>query len=531
MRARGGPGSLGRVGAVLLLLAVVAPLWGTGLSPQELRGKQIFREGVSDSGATITAKVGMADTLRPGYLTVCANCHGANGQGNPEGGMSVPDITWNELVRPEGHLHPGGRSHPSFTEASFAAAIREGADPAGNRLDPVMPRYSMVQSDIDDLIAYLKRIELDLDPGLSSEAVRVGTLLPAEGPLAPLGQAVRGMLEAFFARVNNGGGVAGRRLELVVADASGDPEQRIEKLEELLAADVFALVSPFLAGIEPQAARLAEAAGIPSVGPIAQAPESGLVVNRTTFYLFGGLPEQGRALARFAAAQLSTTSPRLGLLVPPGKLYAGVEDTVAGEVRSYGWELVTPPWLGPRRFDPLEAARSLRDSEVEAVLAFGSQGELEGVLDALRELDWTPYLLVPGSLAGAGLMSADARLSGRILLAYSTLPDHHGQAEWAGFDSLREEYQIGRDHIAAQITAYAAAGLLVEGLNRSGPQVNREKLVDTLEGLSGFSPGLTPPLSYHPNRRIGALGAWIVSVDLQSQTVQPLGWLGLERSR
>lgn len=531
MRGFAGIGVLVRVAGAFALLALAMQVWAVELSPQELRGKKIFRQGETDSGASISANVGLADNVRPGYLVPCVSCHGLNGLGDPEGSMAVPEITWKELIRPEGHVHSAGRSHPPFTEASFSKAIREGVDPAGNRLDPVMPRYTMVQSDIDDLIAYLKRIDLDLDPGLDPQEVRIGAFLPIEGPLAPLGQAVRGILEGSLARVNGDGGVGGRRLELVVADASGDPEQRIEKFKGLLARDVFALVGPFLAGIEPQAARLAQAVGMPSIGPIVQAPERGYVVNRTTFYLFGGLSEQGRALVRFAAAQLSLQSRRLGLVLPSGSLYAGVQEAVSGEAKSHGWELVSPPLLGPRPFDPLEAARALRDEGVEAVLVFGSEVDLDRMIAALKQLDWTPYLLIPGSLAGKGLMGADPRLSGRIVLAYSQLPASHDEAEWADFDQLRKEYRIEDDYTAAQITAYAAIKLLVEGLGRAGPQVNREQLVKTLEAVSGFSPGLTPTLRYHPNRHIGALGAWIVEVDLQSETVRPLGWLELEWNR
>ena len=34
---------------------------------------------------------------------------------------------------------------------------------------------------------------------------------------------------------------------------------------------------------------------------------------------------------------------------------------------------------------------------------------------------------------------------------------------------------------------------------------------------------MTPPLSYGPNRRIGARGAHIVTVDLDAKTYRPVG--------
>jgi hypothetical protein len=59
----------------------------------------------------------------------------------------------------------------------------------------------------------------------------------------------------------------------------------------------------------------------------------------------------------------------------------------------------------------------------------------------------------------------------------------------------------------------AAAKILVYGLERSGKNLSREKLVTTLEGLYEFDTGLMPRLTFGPNRRIGSMGAYIVTID------------------
>ena len=48
--------------------------------------------------------------------------------------------------------------------------------------------------------------------------------------------------------------------------------------------------------------------------------------------------------------------------------------------------------------------------------------------------------------------------------------------------------------------------------------------------LYGFETGVTPRLSYGPNRRIGARGAHIVVVDLENKTYKPVGdgWFDLQ---
>ena len=51
----------------------------------------------------------------------------------------------------------------------------------------------------------------------------------------------------------------------------------------------------------------------------------------------------------------------------------------------------------------------------------------------------------------------------------------------------------------------------------------RQRFVEGLEGLYAYQTGLTPPLTYGPNRRIGARGAHLVTVDLVNKTYVPVG--------
>ena len=48
-------------------------------------------------------------------------------------------------------------------------------------------------------------------------------------------------------------------------------------------------------------------------------------------------------------------------------------------------------------------------------------------------------------------------------------------------------------------------------------------LVEAIEALYRYDTGLTPPLTYGPNRRIGAMGAHVMRVDVANQTKAPVG--------
>ena len=90
--------------------------------------------------------------------------------------MTPPDITWSSLTKPYGHRQDDGRRHPPFDAASFARAVVEGVDPDGQPLDPAMPLYNLRKPELEALIAYLKRIDRVLDPGLKRDDLKPARL-------------------------------------------------------------------------------------------------------------------------------------------------------------------------------------------------------------------------------------------------------------------------------------------------------------------------------------------------------------------
>src|SRR5512135_402106 len=68
-------------------------------APSVEAGKLIFTKGESPSQSPLEAVLGKGSTMVPGTLMPCASCHGADGRGRPEGGVTPSDITWSVLTR------------------------------------------------------------------------------------------------------------------------------------------------------------------------------------------------------------------------------------------------------------------------------------------------------------------------------------------------------------------------------------------------------------------------------------------------
>jgi ABC-type branched-subunit amino acid transport system substrate-binding protein len=509
------------------LAALALCLWvqaapAAPLTAQELQGKQIYVQGTSPSGKVLRALIGASDTPVEGATLPCANCHGADGRGRPEGAVKPTDITWPELTRIYGHRHDNGRTHPAYDERSFAQTLTHGRDPAGNRLDVAMPRYLMALDDMDALLAYLKRIESDLDPGLSADRLRIGTLLPSRGRLAELGQAMDAVLRARIAKLNGQGGIFGRQLELVAAEYADDRAAALRSAEKLFGEQqVFAIVSPFTSGLEAQIGALAERLQVPVVGPFTLQTHSAQEVNRHTFFVLPGLAEQVRVLAEFATRQLALNDPAVAVLFPNEEGMHALSEAAVAAFRQRGWNRSVAVHYASNRLQPRELVAKLQQSGVQVLLFLGHDAELEQLGAAIRDAIWTPYLLAPGVRAGRAAALLPSTLGNRIFLAYPTQP---ADITREGAESLgmppRSAGGPAR-HQPAMVSAYASLLVLEEGLKRAGRDLSRARLIGALENLFSFETTVTPALSYGPTRRVGALGGYVVAVDPVSHRFRP----------
>jgi ABC-type branched-subunit amino acid transport system substrate-binding protein len=172
---------------------------------------------------------------------------------------------------------------------------------------------------------------------------------------------------------------------------------------------------------------------------------------------------------------------------------------------------------------------SVEESGSEALIFLGGQADLQSLLGDLAGRGSLPGIYVLSSMMSRPLFDAPIEFDRKIFVAYPTLGSDVTSKGREEYQELAATYSLPNEHIQAQLAAFAAAKLMVEGLRRAGRDLSRIRFVESLEELYGFKTGVTPPLSYGPNRRIGALGAHVVAVDIANRRYARLenGWFEL----
>ena len=213
---------------------MVLLIW-TGVSVAFARaGDTIDGRALFQGTRPFSAGIAATDRHLPMAFAGCANCHGSDGAGRTEGGMSAPAIGKVSLESVRGPLAP------YRSKDAVLAAIEAGVGRSGNPLGSIMPRYTLSADEREALFSYLVRVgtPADLPPGVSADAIRLGLLLPLSGPRAKQGQAVANGITRVITATNHAGGIHGRRLDLIVGDtATGE----LAALNSLIRQDIYAI--------------------------------------------------------------------------------------------------------------------------------------------------------------------------------------------------------------------------------------------------------------------------------------------------
>ncbi|PSS57936.1 branched-chain amino acid ABC transporter substrate-binding protein [Pseudomonas sp. BBP2017] len=475
------------------------------LTPAELAGKRLYREGLSSSNAQVSARVGAADMLVPASVVPCGSCHGADGLGRAEGGVRPPPLSWQRMALGQGLRRINGRAYPAYTESSLTRAIQEGRDPAGNRLDPAMPRFVLSMADQRNLNAYLKRLADDRDPGVEDQTLRLGTLLPGEGALAAPARVVAAVLEDRIKQLNQQGGIHGRQLQLINVDPGADLASAEQALKRLLEQEqVFALISPLAPALDATLATRLEQARVPLIGAAPLLTQSTQI-----FDPLPGLEEQLLSLADYAQVNLALPQADTRIIyADPG--LASLARHLEQQLQRRGWREVKAQALAGQA------------PEGQALFFLGQTEDFARLTTQLQQVGRTPYLFAAANQVSSQLPQVPAAWSRRLFLAYPFVPDDWTAAGRQALTDLRLRQGLDGRQGVLQVSTWCAVQLLGDALKRVGRDASREKLIQALEGLHDVQTGLTPPLSFGPGRRQGLAGAHVVTLEMPGPVFYPV---------
>jgi branched-chain amino acid transport system substrate-binding protein len=326
----------------------------------------------------------------------------------------------------------------------------------------------------------------------------LGQSLPLSGPAFPIANRVQAGAKVLVDRINAGGGLQGRLIELVTLDDHGDPHRTADNVRTLVRQHGALAVLNCLG--ERACAAAAEASrglGVPLVGPLSGSARLRDAGQRHVFTLRPDDRREALALLGQLKAMGITRAALLGDGDAPLR-----EQVLAGTLQAGGIELQRLRAEGQGGVDT--GLRAAAAAAVQAVvLSLGPES-----LDALSRAapaahEGLPALLA--TLADPGLTQLSRLIRDRALGFSSVVPNPE-----ASQLPLVREFERDTDTYGSPeaisfegLAAYLSLRVCVEALRRAGGRGEPPALVRAIEALGTINLGGFP-LSFSAQRHHGS---------------------------
>jgi branched-chain amino acid transport system substrate-binding protein len=143
----------------------------------------------------------------------------------------------------------------------------------------------------------------------SLEIIKIGSVMPVTGVIAPYGQSSIDAINLAFEEINAAGGVlGGKHLKLINKDNQSTAQETATAFQWLIESEkVVAIIGPVVSSHSLMGAPIAQEAGIPTISTFSGDPAVTLVGD----YIFRACytdPFQGQIMARFVLKELGLTT-------------------------------------------------------------------------------------------------------------------------------------------------------------------------------------------------------------------------------
>ena len=342
--------------------------------------------------------------------------------------------------------------------------------------------------------------------GVTDTTIRIGSMGALSGALAFISVPFVHGMEAYLKKVNDEGGIHGRKIELVVKDDEFDPAKSLQAMESLIYDEkVFAIVGQGGTPNVMATMDIVKEVGIPSVyfgsgaAALTTAGPNFFPVQPTYDY-------EGKLLTKFAIDHFKAEKivvlyqdddvGRDGLSgITQALEILNKKDAVAEEGKIA---------FGASDTDFAVQVQKAKNLDPDVIILYGLSGAAGGILKEMEKIG----LNVPTLTTYSNADPSFANLVGpaapnAILNLYAT--------GWSAIDDLekmepyyemQEKYFPGEQINAFTTAGWVAAETFVAGLRNAGENPTWESYIKGMESVK-FTGGLTPKIIYGPGVRQG----------------------------
>jgi ABC-type branched-subunit amino acid transport system substrate-binding protein len=333
------------------------------------------------------------------------------------------------------------------------------------------------------------------DTGASDTEIKIGNIVPYSGPASAYGVVGKAMT-AVFKKVNDDGGVNGRKINFISYDDAYSPPKAVEQARKLIESDEVLLLFGTLG--------TASNTAIQKYVNAKKVPQLFVATGATKWndpkafpWTMGWLPSY-QSESRIYAKYLTREKPTAKIAVlyqndDMGKDYLkGLKDGLAGDpsriVAEESYEVAEPT------ID--NHVVRLKSSNPDVIIFFTTPKFGAQAIKKIGEMNWKPVTIVSNVSASTATVMRPAGIDNSQGVMSAAYAKDVSDPQWAGdagikaFDELLAKYMPEVNRVdSSAMTGYNMATTMVEVLRRCGDDLTRANVMKQAASLKQFAQG------------------------------------------
>jgi ABC-type branched-subunit amino acid transport system substrate-binding protein len=329
------------------------------------------------------------------------------------------------------------------------------------------------------------------EPGITDSTITLGMSSPFTGPNGVYGVDMRQVIQTYFAQVNKGGGVNGRKIDLVALDDGYETDRTVANTKTLIGDKrVFALLAFY--GSSPTTEAMNTVFGparVPLVGTISGAGtlREPIAKNPNGNYMFNVRASYADETEAIINQLVSLGLKNIAVFYQNDGFGKSGLEGVTASLKKHNLAPSAVATVERNSVDVAAAVDTIAKAKPQAVVMVTLYKPTAAFVQAMKKGGQRPMFTTLSPVGTEQLvkeLGADAR--GIVISQVMPYP-------WNDIVPMVRDYQklVGKGAYSYYgIEAYAMARIMVEALRKTGKEPTREKLVAALEStntdLGGF---------------------------------------------
>lgn len=336
--------------------------------------------------------------------------------------------------------------------------------------------------------------------GVTDTEILFGNWSPQSGGAAGYGIVAR-VVDAYFKKINEEGGIYGRKLRLVFEDDAYQAAKTTAVVKKMVEQDkVFAFVGGIGTANNLAVRDYLNENGVPNIcfstgsGALVQMPSAKLHFGLLTNYTF-----EGQVLAKYAADTLKAS--KVAVVYQNDGFGKEAYASFVKTAKEKNVQVVAEVSYETGATDLSSQALKLSQSGAEVVFVNAVPGPGAAVVKEMSKLGFKPKVLTTFVLNDPSFLSAvGTAAEGIYTTSFTPLPDSN-DSKVIKFREFMKKYLPNEQVGSFAMWGYLGGEILTEALKRAGKDLSRETLVAGMESIQNWKESIAANINYGPTNR------------------------------